>query len=176
MRNFPCLVLAGLLLVPSTLRAQVPTSKSTTFAAELIRLLDEQKLDSVAARETADQFVSALYFPGQLLVVGGKYSAPDRLTYLILHKNYKDAYADLSSAAEQSSKLFVMDLGANGLRFKRENNNLDTADIGGKSVAFDGEWKKAKISETDYQKTFETTDERYAQMLQVLLAQLKKPL
>jgi hypothetical protein len=176
MRYLACLVLAGLLLIPATLSAQLPTSKSTALATELTQMLQEQKLDSVAARESADQFVSALYFPGQLLVVGGRYSAPDRLTYLILQKSYKDAYADLSSAAEQSSKVFVMDLGANGLKFKRENNNMDTADVGGKSIAFDGEWKKAKISETDYLKTFETTDERYAQMLQVLLAQLKKPL
>lgn len=173
MRNIP-VVLAALLLLPSTLQAQAHTSKSTVFAVELAKLLDEQKLDSIAARQGGDQFVSAIYFPGQLLVVGGKYSAPDRLAYLITQKSYKDAYADLSSAAEQTSKLFVMDLGANGLRFARESNNLDTADIAGKSIAFDGEWKKAKISETDYQKAFETTDEQYAQMLQALIAALKK--
>lgn len=161
--------------MPSTLQAQAHTSKSTAFAMELTKLLDEQKLDSIAARQGADQFVSALYFPGsQLLVVGGKYSAPDRLTYLLLQKNYKDVYADLSSASEQASKLFVMDFGANGLRFKLENNQLDTADIAGKSIAFDGEWGRAKITEADYRKAFETTDEQYSQMLQALIAALKK--
>ena len=173
MRHLFFLAFAGLLVVPSALQAQTP--KSAVFAAELTKLLDAQKLDSIAARQGGDQFVSALYFPGsQLLVVGGKYSAPDNLTYLILQKNFKDAYANLSSASEQTSKVFVMDLGANGLYFKRENNNLDTADIAGKSIAFDGEWKKAKLSEIDYRKTYETTDEQYSQMLQALIAALKK--
>ena len=49
-----------------------------------------------------------------------------------------------------------MDLGANGLRFKREKNELDTADVSGKSVVFDGDWGKAKISEAEYRKTFES--------------------
>lgn len=173
MRHLFALAFAGLLLAPSALHAQ--TSKSAAFAAELTKLLDDQKLDSFAARHGGDQFVSALYFPGsQLLVVGGKYSAPDNLTYLILQKNFKDAYANLSSASEQASKVFVMDLGANGLHFKRENNHLDTADIAGKSIAFDGEWKKAKISEAEYRTAYETTDEQYAQMLQALIAALKK--
>jgi hypothetical protein len=173
MRYLITVAVAGLVLLPSTLLAQ--TSKSATFAAELTKLLDEHKLDSIAARQGGDQFVSALYYPGsQLLVVGGKYSSPDRLTYLILQKNFKDAYADLSSASEQSSKLFVMDLGANGLSFKRENNNLDTADIAGKSVSFDGEWKKAKLSETEYRQAFETADSGYSQMLQTLITALKK--
>ena len=85
-------------------------------------------------------------------------------------------YADLNSASEQQSKVFVMDLGANGLRFKRENNEpFDTADVSGKSVVFDGDWGKAKISEAEYRKVFETTDAQYAQMLQALVAALKKP-
>ena len=68
-----------------------------------------------------------------------------------------------------------MDLGANGLRFKQEKNELDTADVSGKSVVFDGDWDKAKISEAEYRKTFEATDAQYMQMLQALIAALKKP-
>jgi hypothetical protein len=175
MRGILLTVLGALVLVSSDVQAQ--TSKSAAAAAELTKLLDEQKLDSFAARQSGDQFVSVLYFSGsQLLVIGTKYSAPDRITYHILQKNYKDAYADLSSASEQSSKLFVMDLGADGLKFKREKNNLDTADIAGRSVLFNGEWGgRAKITEADYRKTFETTDEQYAAMLQTLITALKKP-
>jgi hypothetical protein len=174
MRYTAVVAVAAVLLVPSVAYAQTP--KSAAPAAELTKLLDEQKLDSIAARQGGDQFVGALYYPGsQLLVVGGKYSAPDSLTYLILQKNYKDVYADLSSASEQSSKLFVMDLGANGLHFKREKNNMDTADIAGRSVTFNGEWGgKAKITEADYRKAYDATDEQYAQMLQTLIAALKK--
>jgi hypothetical protein len=68
-----------------------------------------------------------------------------------------------------------MDLGANGLRFKQEKNELDTADFSGKSVVFDGDWDKAKISEAEYRKAFEAADTQYTQMLQALVAALKKP-
>src|SRR5262245_8588345 len=167
------MALAGLLLAASTLSAQ--DSKSAAVAGELTRLLDEMKLDAVAAKHGTDQFVAALYFQGsQLLVVGAKYSAPDRLTYLIGQKQYRDVYADLSSASEQATKIFVMDLGANGLKFKRENNEpFDTVDTAGGSVAFNGE--RGKLSEDDYRKVFTTSDEQYTSMLQALLAAIKKP-
>ena len=171
--------LACALIVPSAVHAQ--DSKSAAVATELTRLLDEMKLDSIAARhgaaDQADQYVGALYFSGsQLLVVSAKYSVPARMNLLLGQKAYHDIYADLSSASEQQSKVFVMDLGANGLRFKRENNEpFDTADVSGKSVVFDGDWDKAKISEAEYRKAFEATDAQYAQMLQALLAAIKKP-
>ena len=172
-RGLSLMVLAGLLLVPTAASAQ--DSKSAAVAAELTKLLDQMKLDSVAARHGTDQFVAALYFQGsQLLVVGAKYSAPDRITYLIGQKQYRDVYADLSSASEQATKVFVMDLGANGLKFKRENNEpFDTVDSSGNSIAFNGE--RGKLSEDDYRKAFATSDEQYAAMLQALLAALKKP-
>ena len=70
-RGFGLVALAGFLLVPSTLSAQ--DSKSAAVVGELTRLLDEMKLDSVAARHGTDRFVAALYFQGsQLLVVGAK--------------------------------------------------------------------------------------------------------
>jgi hypothetical protein len=172
-RGLGLVALAGFLLVPSTLSAQ--DSKSAAVVGELTRLLDEMKLDAVAARQGTDQFVAALYFQGsQLLVVGGKYSAPDRLTYLIGQKQYRDVYADLSSASEKTTKVFVMDLGANGLKFKRENNEpFDTVDSAGGSVAFNGD--RGKLSEDDYKKVFTTSDEQYTSMLQTLLVALKKP-
>jgi hypothetical protein len=163
------------LMIPSALFAQ--DSKSAVIATELTRLLDQMKLDSVAARHTvAGQYVSAMYIAGsQLLVVSAKYSNPSRMDYLLGQKAYSEMYQDLNSASEQQSKVFVMDLGANGLRFKRLNNELDTADVSGKSVVFDGDWGKAKISEAEYRKTFEATDSEYAQMLEALVAALKKP-
>jgi hypothetical protein len=172
-RGLGLVTLAGILLVPSSLSAQ--DSKSASVAGELTKLLDQMKLDSIAAKQGTDRFVAALYFQGsQLLVVGAKYSVPDRLNLLIGQKQYRDVYADLSSASEQSTKVFVMDLGANGLKFKRENNEpFDTVDSSGDSVAFNGE--RGKLSEDDYRKAFATSDEQYTSMLQALLAALKKP-
>ena len=142
--------IAGCLLAPATLAAQ--DSKSVAVAGQLTQLLDQMKLDAVAA----------------------KYSTPDRLNYLIGQKQYRDVYSDLSSASEQATKVFVMDLGANGLKFKRENNEpFDTVDSPGGSVAFNGE--RGKLSEDDYKKVFATSDEQYTSMLQALIAVLKKP-
>jgi hypothetical protein len=42
-------------------------------------------------------------------------------------------------------------------------------------VPFDGEWKKRKVSESDYLKTFGEADAEYVRMLQALIAQLKQP-
>lgn len=172
-RGFSLLVLAGVLLVPSPAVAQ--ESRSAPVATELARLLDEAKLDAYAARHGSDQFVAALYFTGsQLLVVAAKYSSPDRMTYLIGQKQYRDVYADLSSASEQGTKVFVMDLGANGLKFRRENNEpFDTVDSAAGSVTFNGE--RGKLSEDAYKKAFATSDEQYTAMLQALVAALKKP-
>ena len=172
-RGFGLVALAGLLLSPSVLTAQ--DSKSAAVAGELTKLLDQMKLDAVAAKHGTDQYVAALYFQGsQLLVVGAKYSAPDRMNQLIGQKQYRDVYADLSSASEKTTKIFVMDLGGNGLKCKRENNEpSDTVDTSGGSVAFNGE--RGKLSEDVYRKVFTTSDEQYTSMLQALLAAIKKP-
>jgi hypothetical protein len=108
-------------------------------------------------------------------VVSGKFAVTERANVLLGQKAYKDIYIDLNSAAEPGSKFFVSDLGANGLRFRRENNQpWDTVDVGDKSVAFDGDWRKKKISEQEYTKTFQTSDEEYSKLLEALVAQLKK--
>ena len=181
-RSVGVFALIALVLTPALSSAQQaksagPESKSAALAAELCKLLEANKLDSIAAKESEYQYVGALYFPGtQLLVVRGKFSTFARMAHLLAQKDFKEAYMDLSGASELQSRAFIMDLGANGLRYKREANMpFDTADVRGKSYRFDGEWRKAKITEADYQKTFTDTDEEYAQMLQTLISSLKKP-
>jgi hypothetical protein len=175
-RSVGAFVVSGLLLTPGLSLAQ--ESKSAPLAAELCKLLDDNKLDSIAAKQNTDQYVGALYFSGaQLLVIKGKFPSAARMNDLLTKKDFKEVYMDLSSASDQQSRSFVMDLGANGLRFKREDNQpFDTVDVGGKSYRFDGEWGgKAKITEEEYRKMYAATDEEYAQMLQALIAALKKP-
>jgi len=175
-RSVGVFMLCGLLLAPRPSLAQ--ESKSAPFAAELCKLLDAQKLDSVAARQVGDQYVGALYFSGaQLLVVKGKFPSASRMDDLLTKKEFKEVYMDLSGASDQQTRQFVMDLGANGLRFKREDDQpFDTVDVGSKTYRFDGEWGgRAKITEEEYRKAYAQIDEEYAQMLQALIAQLKKP-
>ncbi|HET9360948.1 MAG TPA: hypothetical protein VFO58_14460 [Vicinamibacterales bacterium] len=162
-----------LLLASPALVAQ--ESKSAAVVRELTQALDQLKLDAIAAKHGPERYVAALYIAGsQLLVIAAKYSVPARLDSLIAKREYQEVYADLSSASEQASKMFVMDLGANGLRFKRETNEpFDTVDTAAGSVAFNGE--RGKLSEDDYKKVFTTNDEQYASMIQALVAELKKP-
>lgn len=175
LRGVRCLVAASVLLVAPALAA-AQESKSSLLVIELVKLLDAMKLDSIAAKVDSDQYVGALYFAGsQLLVVGARYSVPPRMDAQLAGKNYRDVYIDLNSASIPASKVLVSDLGANGLRARRENNQpYDTVDMGGKSYAFDGNWDRAKISEQEYTKAFQAGDAEYARLLQALVAQLKK--
>ena len=165
---------AIVLMAPAVAFAQ--ESKSAGAAIEFVKALDSMKLDSYAVKGTApNEYVAALYFPGtQLLVVSAKFDSPFRADSLLQMKNYRDLYIELNSASQQQTKVFVADLSANGLRPKKDGSGYDTADIAGKSYNFDGDWKKAKISEEDYTKTYSTADEQYSQMIQALLGGLKK--
>jgi len=166
---------ALLLLVPAAVFAQ--DSKSAASVIELVKALDAMKLDAYAVKGSAPNvYVGALYFPGtQLLVVSAKFDTPWRADSLLDQKNYRDVYIELNSASLPQSKTFISDLGANGLRFKKDGNVYDTVDVGGKTYNFDGDWKKAKITEDDYSKTYSSSDQQYMQMIQMLLAGLKKP-
>lgn len=153
-------------------------SKSAALAKQLAAALDAGKLDAVAAKdpESTDVYYAALYFPNaQLLVVSAKYSAPQILDTRLAKREFRDTYIDLNSASIPASKVFIMDVGADGLKAKSsDNQGFDTVDDGGKTMAFDGDWKKQKISEQDYQKAFSSADDKYSRILTALLAQLKK--
>ena len=73
------------------------------------------------------------------------------------------------------TKVFVQDMSANGLSLKADDGGPDTWDEKNAVVSFDGEWRKAKMSEADYTKTYQTHDEAYSRMLQALIETLKKP-
>jgi len=166
---------AILLMAPAIASAQ--ESKSAGAAIEFVKALDSMKIDSYAVKGSSpNEYVAALYFPGtQLLVVSAKFDTPWRADSLLDQKNYRDVYIELNSASLPQSKTFVSDLGANGLRFKKDGSTYDTVDVGGKTYNFDGDWKKAKITEDDYSKTYSSSDQQYLQMIQMLLAGLKKP-
>jgi len=173
-RRLSGIALAAILLLAPAASAQ--DSKSATSVTELVKMLDAMKLDSFAVKGSSpNEYVGALYIAGsQLLVVSAKFDTPWRADSLLDMKNYRDLYIELNSASQPQTKVFVSDLSANGLRPKKEGSGYDTADVGGKTLNFDGDWKKAKITEGDYTKAYSTTDEQYAQMIQALLAGLKK--
>jgi hypothetical protein len=164
--------LVSLVAVPPV----VAQSKSASAAKDLAAALDASKLEAIAAADPADPntFVAALYFQGsQILVVSAKYAAPPLMVAKIKEKNYRDVYIDLSSASIAGTKVFVMDSGVDGLATKPGDGGADSFEQGTTQVLFDGEWKKAKMSEEDYMKAFGQADERYAKMLTLLATQAK---
>jgi len=169
-----CLAVASVLVfAPAFASAQ--DSRSAQLAAELRKLLDAQKMDSAAAKLGTDQFIGALYFPGsQLLVVKARYTAYERMDENIAKKAYRDVYIDLNSASVPETKVLISDGGADGLYARRRQNQLDTAEVGGKGYSFDGDWRKAKITEQEYTKAFQSSDAEYVSMLEALVAEMKK--
>jgi hypothetical protein len=156
---------------------QAQDSKSAALAKELTTLMQQRKLDSVAARNPAmaDEFVAALFFPGQLLVVTAKTSAPAVLNEKLIRREFRDVYIDLNSASIPESRVMISDGGADGLRPRREENQpFDSHDAGGKSVRFDGNWREDKMSEKDYMAVFTQADEQYMAALTALVNELKK--
>ena len=170
--SFSCALLLG----PAPATAQ--DSKSSAVAKQLTEVLDRLKLDAIAAPDPTDAstFVAALYFQGgQLLVVSAKYSAPTLLTAKLAKKDYRDVYIDLNAASVAGSKIFVMDQTCDGLVAKPGGDNApDTWEQGTTTTVFDGDWKKAKMSEEEYVKAFTGADERYARILTLLAEQAKK--
>ena len=164
------------LLIPALALAQ-SGAKSPAAAKELTAVLDRLKLDAIAAADPADAgtFVAALYFQGaQLLVVSAKYSAPSLLVAKLAKKDYRDVYIDLNAASIAGSKIFVMDQTCDGLVAKPGDSAADSWEQGTTNTVFDGDWKKAKISEDDYTKAFAGADDKYARILTLLTEQARK--
>lgn len=167
-------VMTALMAMP----ALAQDSKSAAGAKELAQLLSSKKLDAIAVRDpnAADTFIAALAFPGQIIVVSAKYAAPPLLNEKLARREYRDVYIELNSASIPESRMFVTDLGADGLKAKKakKEDPFDIREAGGKPFNFDGNWREDKISEAEYMKVFAETDEQYARMVSVLLGEAKK--
>jgi hypothetical protein len=174
-RGCAAVLVAALTCVP--LAAAPQDGKSSELAKQLTQMLDAKKMDSIAAADSQNlgTYVAALYIPGsQLLVVSAKYPAPPLLNEKIGNKQYRDVYIDLNSASPPETKMFVIDMNADGLLARPpEGQGADSYTMGDKASTFDGEWKKAKISEADYTKSYADADGAYAHALELLIDQMK---
>jgi len=164
------------LLAASVSPAAAQEPQSAAAAKELAQLLTERKLDSFAVRipNTPDEFAATLAFPGQIIVVWARFSAPAVLNEKLINRAYREAYIDLNSASDPASRNFITDLGADGLRRGGKNQPADSHDVGTKSMRFDGSWREDKMSEKEYMQALADADAAYARVLGLLLEQLKK--
>jgi len=180
---FVVMMLAVAALLPVTAVAQVPASKSAPVVKELIALL-ESRLESgmafLAAKlpDGPDTYAGALYLQSvpQLLVVTAKYDPAVLMDGRLAKRDYREAYTDLNSASKAGSRAFFEDLLADGLMPSRtEGNPFDIyTGTDGKLVQFDGDAKKAKLSDEEYAKAYAAADAAYLKAVQALLAEAKK--
>jgi len=91
-------------------------------------------------------------------------------------KDYQEIYIDLNSASVASTRVFVEDLGADGLKADHEEGTaFDSIDRGGKRTVFDAAWRKdQKLTDEQYAKLFSDADALYSRLLQALINQAKR--
>lgn len=170
------LSLLACIVVATPALGQEPASAAP--AKELAQLLTSRKIDSIAARmpDSKEEFVGALAFPGQMMVVWARTSAPSVVNEKLLRKDYREVYIDLNSASITESRHFVTDLGPDGLRARPEQRQgpADSHDLGSKSMRFDGSWREDKMSEAEYMKAHAEADAAYAKAIQALIDEIKK--
>ncbi|MEX2273341.1 MAG: hypothetical protein WD690_17855 [Vicinamibacterales bacterium] len=149
--------------------------KSAALARELVDLLAKQKRDSMAARDPIerDRFIAALMYPGQLMVITGKYTVPVLLDEKISFEKFMDVYVELNGAAVPASKVFIEDQFADGLVSNRKQTPFDSVVLGDRILLFNGDHRKANMSKDEYNKAFADADEQYSKLLELLLKQAK---
>lgn len=171
-------VLLTVVCVGPALAQETKEGQSAALAKELAQLMDAKKLMTLAAKDTDPEgFAAVMYFAGsQMLVVGAKYEPAVLLNEKLGRKEYQDIYIDLNSAAKAGSRVFVEDLGADGLKPTREEGKaFDSYEAGGRRTTFDDQWRKdQKITDEQWAKTYADADKAYSRLLQVLIKEAKK--
>jgi hypothetical protein len=178
-RSTTHLVIGLLMLVVMSSAAAAQEPKSAALAKDLTQALDAAKLTAIAAKDPSEpeSFVAAMYFSGsQLLVVAAKYVPAVLLNEKLGKKDYQEIYIDLNSASVASTRIFIEDLGADGLKTDHEEGKgFDSVERAGKRSLFDDHWRKEqKLPEEQYARLFADADALYARLLQALIAQAKK--
>jgi hypothetical protein len=132
-------------------------------------------LDAFAVQDPSRPgfFVAVRSYPGvQLLVVGGKSSAIDYIKYQLDRKDYGEAYSALHSSAAPDTKLFVHDMGCDGLT--GESGQVDVVyEKGADQMLFDGAGKASGLSKDGYATKFMAIDEEYAALLDIVLKAIR---
>ena len=116
-----------------------------------------------------------MVYPGvQVLIVRSEPPSAADTSSRISYRLYRDAYADVQQPAKSAGKLFIQDMGADGLS-AAGNGSVDIMyEDATRQTVFDGNWKKQKLTQAEYQKKFSTADAEYARMLSLLIAELKR--
>jgi hypothetical protein len=161
-------LVAALLLGPVVPEAR--ENLSAEAAKTLTTAMTARQLDAIATVDpaNANHFVAALLIPdSQLLVVEADYPNPTELKGLIDRQQYRDVYAALQQPSTVSSRLFFIDAGCDGLKIDR-----DTVDVlyekGNTEIILNGDSKKAKLSESEYQQKAQNAATEFSRVVTLL--------
>ena len=171
LRRRAALTFSILMIGTPVLAQDTASAQSAALVAKVKQLMTDQRLEAIAVPDPAapDRFVAAMLVPDvQLLVVGGRYPAPDYLKYLIGQRDYRGAYVALQQGAIPDSKLFVQDLGCDGLPASKGSAVDVLYEKGVDQTIFDGQWRKHGLSESAYRTKLHDADTAYSQLLTVL--------
>ena len=159
-------LVCGALCVGWSSAAFAQDIKSAALAKELASLMTAAKLDAIALQDpdAPDRFVAAMLFPDvQLLVVSARHPSPDYIKWQIGEKQYKEVYAALQQSGVTEGRLFVQDLGVNGLP-PPGNDSVDVLYHNGVQTVFAGSGR-----ERDYEKKLREADAQYSRLLQLAI-------
>ena len=152
-----------------------PKSKSEALARELSSLMAARQIDAFAVQDPARPgfFVAVRSYPGvQLLLVGAESKAIDYVKYQLDRKDYGESYAALHASAVPTTKLFVQDMGCDGLH--RDGDPVDVVyDKAATQLLLDGDGKASGLSREAYIAKAAEVDGRYAQLLQLLVETIR---
>jgi hypothetical protein len=145
------------------------TLQSRPLAQQLTTLMADRHLDAIAAKDPSEdgRFVAALYFPNsQLLVISARYPVPAQLQQSLDSKAYRDVYLALQQSGAADSKVFVQDLGADGLHAAADQPVDIVYEHVVNQAIFD---KDAAKADAAYRRKLTADDAQYSRMLQLLL-------
>ena len=143
-------------------------SQSAPLATELSEVMAAGQLDAVAVKDASEEgrYIAALAFPGQLLVVSARYEVPLYVDEKIANRQFRDVYIDLNTASIEGTKVFVTDVGANGLLLN--DAGVDMYDAGSGVLRLDGTG-----TGVDYESAVADADREYARLLRALIDQAR---
>ena len=169
------LIAATALSIACVPTAFAQTTRSADLVKQLMNTLSAQKLDALAVRdpEQPTNAIAVLAFPNsQLLAVAGPYPDQASLDSLLSSGMYRDVYAALQQPTVASGRLFIQDMGCDGLGTAESIDivyeNAQTQTI------LDGNWKKQGLSQGTYDERAKAAEARYARMLAALIAAAQK--
>lgn len=181
MRNRPrsVMFLLTVSLLGGAAAQKAPAFASADAARNLVRALDQSRLDAIAAADPAEPgtFVAALYIPGgQLLVVSARHPSVEGVAHRIATRQYREVYLDLQGTPTPETKFFVQDARADGiLSALPGSGDVDVLyEDGVRQTLFNGDTQAQHLAPAEYDARLASADARYARLLTLLTSAVQE--